>query len=63
MDSEIWFGIAKWARETGQLYPWQRSRAYNLGQRTTVPSVKHARQGLQIIEQVNALGFEVPEVS
>ena len=64
VDGEIWFGIAKWPREAGLLQPWQRSLAYSLGQRKIrgiAPSVKQARQGLKIIEQVRAGGFEIEQ--
>ena len=65
IEAEVWFGLAKWAREAGQLQPWQRSLAYGLGQRKArgiPPSVKQSRQALRIIEQLGTLGAEVPDI-
>ena len=65
VEAEVWFGLAKWAREAGQLQPWQRSLAYSLGQRKArgiPPSVKQSRQALRIVEQLETLGVEVPDI-
>ncbi len=60
VSAETWFAVSNWARETGNLQPWQRSIAYSLGKikaRNGQPSVKQARQGLLLLETAMSLGF------
>jgi hypothetical protein len=57
---EIWFGIAKWAKETGSLQGWQRALAFSLGrllENGKKPSVKQAVQGEKLMSEVKRLGF------
>ncbi|MBN1379489.1 MAG: AIPR family protein [Gammaproteobacteria bacterium] len=56
-----WFQISKWAKETNNLQPWQRSLAYSIGRivsRSGVVSTKQAKQGEKILEEVKILGFK-----
>lgn len=58
--AETWFGIAKWAKETGTLAPWQRSIAFSLGKLVAsgkAASRKQAVQGRKILEEAVRLGF------
>ncbi len=60
IDAEVWFRLSNWAKETGNLQPWQRSLAYSLGKRasqTTAPTVKQATQGSKMLEEARRLGF------
>ena len=57
-----WFGIAKWAKETGNLQPWQRSIAFSVGKVLSSgrkPSHKQAIQSKKILEIALELGFKV----
>jgi len=59
---ETWFKIAHWAKETGNLKPWQRSLSFsmgNLAKRGREPSRKQAAQALIILEDARRLGFEI----
>jgi AIPR protein len=58
--AEDWFGIARWAKETANLQPWQRSLAYSLGkivERGKEPSSKQVQQGIKILSEAERLGF------
>ena len=60
IPAETWLKISRWARETGNLSPWQRSLAYSLGKLTSRganPSDKQATQGVKILEEARRLGF------
>jgi hypothetical protein len=61
ISAEMWFRLSKWAKETGNLMPWQRSLAFSLGKiasRAGTPSRKQAEQGLRIVEEATRLGFK-----
>lgn len=60
IPAETWFGIAKWAKETGTLAPWQRSISFSLGKLVAsgrAASRKQAAQGKKIHEEAVRLGF------
>lgn len=62
VTSETWFKIARWAKETGNLQPWQRSLSFsmgNLAKRGREPSRKQAFQALKILDDVSHKGFEI----
>ena len=62
ISPEKWFGIAKWAKETDNLYAWQRSLAFSIGKllvRGREPSRKQAIQGMKILEEAGRFGFLV----
>lgn len=64
VEASWWFQIAKWAKETNNLQPWQRSLAFSLGQlktRRREPSRKQAVQALVILEEVQRMGFSPEE--
>lgn len=57
---EIWFSIAKWAKETNNLQGWQRGISFSLGtlaKRGKKPSYKQAVQGEIIYEAAKEKGF------
>jgi hypothetical protein len=57
---EMWFAIAKWAKETNTLQGWQRALAFSLGRLLSNgkgPSVKQATQGSKILAEAKRLGF------
>ena len=60
VKSAVWFAVSHWAKETGNLLPWQRSLAFSLGKiaaRQVEPSPKQAKRGLEILEEAESLGF------
>lgn len=60
VQSEVWFAVSSWAKDTGTLAPWQRSLAYSLGRlkgRGENPSPKQAIQGRKLIMEARRLGF------
>jgi len=60
-SSESWLALSKWAKETGNLQPWQRSLAFSIGRvlaRGAEPSSKQAVQGVIILDLVLAVGFK-----
>jgi hypothetical protein len=62
VSADTWFRIAHWAKETGNLQPWQRSLSFSLGnlaKRGREPSRKQAAQALRILEEARRLGFEI----
>lgn len=61
VPANIWFQISKWAKETNNLQPWQRSLAFSIGRlvRTSGSvSIKQAKHGAVILEEVQRLGFK-----
>ncbi len=57
---EVWFGIARWAKEHGFLTPWARSLLFNIGRyvaRSRPVSVRQARQAKRLHDQALNLGF------
>lgn len=60
IPAEIWFKIAKWAKETNNLKGYQRSMAVNIGRalkRGGAPSIKLSQQGVKIYSEAERLGF------
>ncbi|OCQ42323.1 abortive phage infection protein [Aeromonas veronii] len=58
----IWFQISKWSKETDTLQPWQRRIAHLLGKKISQSSdvsIKLAKQGAEILEEVQRLGFKL----
>jgi hypothetical protein len=63
LAAETWFEIARWAKETANLLPWQRSLTVSLGKLASQekpPSRKQAQRGMEILEEIERLGFKVP---
>lgn len=61
VPADIWFQISKWSKETDNLQPWQRSLAFSLGKlvsRSGNVSIKQAKHGAAILEEVRRLGFK-----
>lgn len=61
VSAETWFQLSRWAKETSNLQPWQRSLAFSLGQlaaNNKSPSRKQANQGLKILQESKRLGFK-----
>jgi len=61
MTPEAWFALSKWAKETGNLQPWQRSLAFSLGKilsNGAEASRKQNHQGAIIAQSATVLGFK-----
>jgi hypothetical protein len=62
VSDETWFTLANWAKETGNLQPWQRSLAFSLGRlakQGREPSRKQAIQAKRILDEAERIGFLV----
>lgn len=60
IPGDVWFGVAKWAKDTDTLLGWQRGLAYSLGTlpgRNRKPSIKQATQGRKVLMEARRLGF------
>jgi hypothetical protein len=60
VPADEWFALSHWARETGNLQPWQRQLTYSMGRiksRGDQPTLKQAKQGLNALHAATALGF------
>ena len=61
VPADIWFQISKWSKETNNLQPWQRSLAFSIGRLVSTSgnvSIKQAKHGAVILEEVQRLGFK-----
>ncbi|TQJ20579.1 AIPR protein [Micromonospora sp. A202] len=55
-----WFALARWAKETGNLQPWQRQLADNVGRyvnNSWTISDKQAAQAMRVMTEAQRLGF------
>jgi hypothetical protein len=62
VPADEWFAISGWAKDTGNLEPWQRGLAYSLGRlvaQNKQPSTKQVQQGGKILEESRRLGFRM----
>ncbi|MDZ7961467.1 MAG: AIPR family protein [Aulosira sp. DedQUE10] len=61
VPADTWFQIARWAKETHNLQPWERSLAFSLGKlaaQNISPSRKQANHGSKILQEAQELGFK-----
>jgi hypothetical protein len=61
VPAETWFKMSRWAKETDNLLPWQRSLAFGLGKLAAnkkTPTAKQADHGLKILEESQRRGFK-----
>ncbi len=60
VPAEVWFELSRWAKETNNLEPRQRSIAYTLGRLVSqgkAASRKQAWTGVRILDEAGDLGF------
>jgi hypothetical protein len=60
LSADVWFSLSNWAKQTGNLHPWERKLAYDIGMRVSrgrPPSAKQAMHGKRIIEDAERLGW------
>jgi len=59
-----WFALARWAKETQNFQPWQRSLLFSVGTlvgRGKKPSIKQSIQALKVYKEAQEKGFSVQE--
>ena len=59
-----WFALARWAKETQNFQPWQRSLLFSVGTlvgRGKKPSIKQSVQALKVFKEAQQKGFSVQE--
>lgn len=64
VDADLWFQISKWAKETSNLQPWERSLAFSIGKllsRSGNISYKQAKHGVNILKEAKRLGFKISD--
>ena len=64
MAAESWFAVSNWAKQTGNLQPWQRSLLFSVGKRISAAqsiTVKQATQGLKAMREARELGWSENE--
>ena len=60
VDPDDWFALSNWAKQTGNLQPWQRKLSFDIGiraKRGRPPSTKQAQYGKRILDEARRLGF------
>jgi hypothetical protein len=60
VPAETWFELSQWAKQTGNLQPWQRGLAFSLGKNAgsgKANSRKQVNHGSIILEEAKRLGF------
>ncbi|CAM4394358.1 AIPR family protein [Paenibacillus typhae] len=60
INSQTWFDIAAWSKETNNLLPWQRSLAFSLGKivrQGITPSIKQAIHAEKILSDLDEVGY------
>jgi hypothetical protein len=60
IDPDGWIAISGWAKETGNLQPWQRKLAFDIAvrmRRGRAPSARQSQYGVRILEEASRLGF------
>jgi hypothetical protein len=61
-----WFAVARWAKETHNLQPWQRQIAFTIGQYLAKGwdiSARQAAQAQRLMEEAQRLGFRPSDAS
>ncbi len=62
ISAATWFALSRWAKETGNFQPWQRSLLFSVGSligRGQKPSVKQANHALKAFQEALNKGFKV----
>lgn len=62
IPAETWFALSRWAKETKNFQPWQRSLLFSVGTlvgRCQKPSVKQANHAMKAYKEAREKGFTV----
>ena len=60
IPAETWFSLSKWAKETNNFQPWQRSLLFSVGRlvgKGQEPSIKQATQAMKLYQEAKEKGF------
>jgi len=60
IQSSTWFALSRWAKETNNFQPWQRSLVFNVGTivgRNQKPTVKQSKQAIKVYKEATEKGF------
>jgi hypothetical protein len=61
----VWYAISKWAKESDELKPWQRSLSFSIGRLRELgkpPSSKQAVQGRKLLLEAVDAGYSHPDL-
>lgn len=61
IPAETWFALSRWAKETGNFMPWQRSLLFSVGSivgRGQKPSIKQANHAMKAYNSAFEKGFK-----
>jgi len=64
VSAKTWLALSKWAKETQNFQPWQRSLVFSVGTlvgREKKPSIKQSVQALKVYKEALKKGFSVEE--
>lgn len=62
ISAEIWFALSRWAKETNNFAPWQRSLLFSVGRLVSngkKPSIKQATHAMKVYKAAKDKGFSV----
>ncbi|MBO5167817.1 MAG: AIPR family protein [Phascolarctobacterium sp.] len=62
ISAETWFAISRWAKETKNFQPWQRSLLFSVGSlvgRGQKPSIKQATHAMKVYKNAFEKGFAI----
>ncbi len=62
IKSNIWFALSRWAKETDNFQPWQRSLLFSVGSivgRNQDPTIKQATNALKVYNEAIEKGFRI----
>ena len=62
IPAETWFALSRWAKETNNFQPWQRSLIFSIGRLTAKgqnPSIKQAVQAMKAYREACKKGFKI----
>lgn len=62
IPAETWFALSRWAKETKNFLPWQRSLLFSVGSlvgRGQKPSIKQATHSMKAYKEAQSKGFTV----
>ena len=62
IPAETWFALSRWAKETKNFQPWQRSLLFSVGGvvgRGQKPSIKQARHAMKAYDEALTKGFSI----
>lgn len=62
IPAETWFALSRWAKETSNFQPWQRSLIFSVGRliaKKQSPSIKQATHAMKVYNEACQKGFSI----